>query len=138
MRLELTRRGDYAIRAMVALSHADGIEPTDRIPASRIAATMGIPVRILPSVMSRLVRAGLVDVREGRSGGYLLARPAADIGLLEIVEAIEGDTRRRRCILAGRPCSDATACAVHSAFERAQTSLRTELTRATLADLGPR
>ena len=71
MKLELTRRGDYAIRAMLALGRAGGA----RLSTPVMAASMNIPVRFLPQVMGDLARAGLVRSRAGRNGGYELARP---------------------------------------------------------------
>ena len=57
MRLELTRRGDYAVRAMLALARRATAAPTS---AREIAAEMDIPVGFLPRVMADLVAAGLV------------------------------------------------------------------------------
>ena len=76
MRLELTRRGDYAVRAMLALSAPD-VEPW--LSASRISGAMTIPERFLPRVLRDLARAGLVEARTGRAGGYRLARAARRI-----------------------------------------------------------
>ena len=116
MRLELTKRGDYAVRAMLALAgDGDGL-----LSVRRIAAEMAIPPRFLPQVMGDLVRAGLVEGVPGRSGGYRLSCPAADISLLTIVEAIEGDSRRTSCVLRGGPCRGEGACAVHAAFIAAE------------------
>ena len=116
MRLELTKRGDYAVRAMLALAgDGDGL-----LSVRRIAAEMAIPPRFLPQVMGDLVRAGLVEGVPGRGGGYRLSCPAADISLLTIVEAIEGDSRRTSCVLRGGPCRGEGACAVHAAFIAAE------------------
>jgi Rrf2 family protein len=117
MRLELTKRADYAIRAVLALSRAaDG----ERLSVRRIAADERVPERFLPQVMSDLVRAGLVEGTVGRSGGYRLAKSSTEISLLEVVEAVEGDSRRRVCILRGGPCAIAGACDVHAVFAAAQ------------------
>ena len=138
MRLELTRRGDYAVRAMLALARAQAESggPPDgdgRLSVARIAASEAIPPPILPSVMCSLTRAGLVAARTGRTGGYRLARRADAISLLEIIEAIEGDTRRRTCILRGGPCLATGLCGVHDVFSSAQEALRGSLATATLA-----
>ena len=69
MKLELTRRGSYAIRAAVSLARIDDGTLTS---SARIAAAMGIPPRFLPQVMGDLVRAGIVEGVVGRSGGYRL------------------------------------------------------------------
>jgi Rrf2 family iron-sulfur cluster assembly transcriptional regulator len=133
MRLELTRRGDYAVRAMVALAHAPNGPP---LSVRRIAESMAIPRQILPSVMRELVRAGLVVAVAGRAGGYRLARPATEINLLQVVEAIEGETRRITCVLRGGPCGRDGHCAVHDTFFAAQEAIRSELASATLDGLG--
>jgi Rrf2 family protein len=132
MRLELTRRGDYAVRAMLALAASRDDRP---ISVRRIAEAMAIPAQILPSVMRELVRAGLAEAASGRSGGYRLAKAAPDINLLQVVEAIEGDTRRQTCVLRGGPCGRDGTCIVHGAFFAAQEAIRAELSRATLDQL---
>jgi Rrf2 family protein len=114
MRLELSRRGDYAVRAMLALAAYSG-EP-GRISARRLADLMAIPSRFLPHVLRDLSQAGLVEGRIGRSGGYRLAREPARITLLEIVEAAEGDGGQPTCVLRGGPCRPDGRCAVHDPF----------------------
>jgi len=130
MRLQLTRRGDYAIRAALLLARV-GDETTS---SSAIARATGIPARFVGQVMGDLVRAGLVEASIGRRGGYRLARPAPEISLLEIVEAVEGDTRRRTCILSGGTCTPANACSVHPFFEAAQEALISRLADAPLSE----
>ena len=132
MRLELTRRGDYAVRAMLALARQPAGE---LMSARRIAEEMEIPVRFLPQVMSDLGRAGLVEATTGRSGGYRLARPPAEISLLEVVEAVEGDSRRRTCVLRGGPCGADGHCDVHDVFFAAQDAMLGTLSAADLASL---
>jgi len=133
MRLELTRRGDYGVRAMLALAEADLGGSSSRaascLSVPQLAARMAIPPGILPSVMQRLARAGLVTAREGRAGGYALARPASSISLLEVIEAIEGEMRLRTCVLRSAPCGSRGECAVHAVFARAHDRLREELRR---------
>ena len=130
MRLELTKRADYAIRAVLALSRAaDG----ERLSVRRIAADERVPGRFLPQVMGDLVRAGLVEGTVGRSGGYRLAKPSEEISLLEVVEAVEGDSRRRVCVLRGGPCALAAVCDVHAVFAAAQDDVLGRLRTATIA-----
>ncbi len=131
MRLELTRRGDYAVRAMIALAGAGA----DWKSVRAIAGAMEIPPRFLPQVMQDLVRAGLVEPRIGRTGGYRLARPAVRIGLLEVIESVEGDSRRTTCVLRGGPCGLDGHCGVHDALFTAQAALLDRLAATTLADV---
>jgi Rrf2 family iron-sulfur cluster assembly transcriptional regulator len=132
MRLELTRRGDYAVRAVLALAKSAAGE---RLSVSRIAARENIPPHFLPRVMTDLVRGGLVEAVTGRSGGYRLARPAEAISVLDVIEAVEGDARRRTCVLRGGPCRLATVCNVHQVFADAQDQLLSRLAEARLNTL---
>lgn len=132
MRLELTKRGDYAVRAMLAIARAPD---ETRLSVRRIAEEMEIPVRFLPQVMGDLVAAGLVEATTGRSGGYRLARPAGEITILDVVEAAEGDSRRRSCVLRAGPCGVDGHCDVHDVFFAAQDAMLATLAAARLADL---
>ena len=101
VRLSLTRQGDYAVRAMLALAaHPDD----DWLSVPRISASMDIPERVLPRVMTDLARADLVEGRPGRTGGYRLARPADAITLLDVISAVEPEPDPRTCILRGVSC----------------------------------
>jgi len=132
VRMELTKRGDYAVRAMLALARAPGGR---RISVRRIAEEMTIPVRFLPQVMGDLAAAGLVEATTGRAGGYRLTRPATEVSLLDVVEAVEGDSRRRTCVLRGGPCGLDGHCDVHDVFFEAQDAMLRTLAHARLADL---
>jgi Rrf2 family protein len=132
MRLELTRRGDYAVRAMLALARRATTVPTS---AREIATEMAIPIGFVPRVMVDLVDAGLVASVTGRTGGYVLARPPGQTTLLAVIEAIEGDSRRTTCVLRGSPCGLDAHCQVHDVFFAAQDALLSRLGDVTLADL---
>jgi Rrf2 family protein len=131
MRLELTKRGDYAVRAMIALAR----DAAGLTSARTIAAGMAIPPRFLPQVMADLVRAGLVEGVTGRSGGYRLSVAAARISLLTIVEAVEGTSRRETCVLRGGPCGRDDTCAVHAAFCAAEEAMIGALASVSLAEV---
>jgi Rrf2 family protein len=132
MRLALTRRGDYGVRAMIALAtdHDD-----DWLSVPRISASMQIPERFLPRVMADLTRAGLVQGRPGRTGGYRLARPAGGITLLDVISAIEPEPDPRSCVLRGGPCGLDGRCAVHDAFTSAREAMLERLDTVSLDDI---
>lgn len=92
MRLGPTRRADYAIRACVLLASADRCP----VPSRRIATGMGIPATFLPAVLGDLQRAGFVEATNGKAGGYCLVRDAADVSVLELIEAVEGRVESAR------------------------------------------
>jgi Rrf2 family protein len=129
MRLALTRRADYAVRAMLALAR----EPERIQSGKHLARATGIPVAFVSQVMSDLSQAGLVEARVGRAGGYRLMRPVAEISMLSVVEAVEGDTRRRKCVLRNTPCGAEPICSVHNLFAGAQEALIDRLAAASLS-----
>jgi len=144
MRVTLSLRGDYAVRAMLALAqheHPIDVGPGDagtangRLSAAAIATRMRIPGRFVAHVLSDLVRAELIVGSTGRLGGYRLARPASTIDLLEIVDAAERKGDPPRCVLRGIPCDSQGRCAAHDAFSAATDAVRSELSRTTLASL---
>ncbi len=132
MRLELTHRGSYAIRAVLTLARADEDEV---VPARSIAKEMDIPVRFLPQVLGDLSRAGIVEARLGRAGGYRLSRPAADVSLLDVIEAAEGDARRQTCVVSGKPCDGSDPCDVHDMFFEAQEAILRRLDSVSIAQV---
>jgi Rrf2 family protein len=131
MRLELTKKGDYAVRAMIALARQVG----GLRSARSIAEEMDIPPRFLPQVMAALTRADLVRAVQGRNGGYELVAPPARTSLLTIVEAVEGPSRRETCVLRGGPCGRDGTCAVHAAFCSAEEAMIGALDSVSLADV---
>ena len=132
MRLELTKRGDYAVRAMLALARGSG---NGLLSARRISDAMAIPVRFLPQVLADLQRAGLVEATAGRAGGYRLVRDARTISLLDVIEAVEGDGRRQSCVLRGGPCGLDGFCDVHAVFFAGQEAIRSAFAASNLAEL---
>jgi Rrf2 family protein len=117
---------------MVALGRHS---PDDLVTTRQIADEMAIPVRFLPQVMADLSRARLVDATTGRSGGYRQARPPDQISLLDVVTAIEGDSRSTECVLRGGPCGRDGHCDVHDVFASGQQALLGRLREATLASV---
>ena len=132
MRIELSRTGDYAVRAVLALAAPEA----GLITAADIAARTGIPPAYVPQVMGGLVRAGIVANRRGRAGGYRLAADPAETSLLTVIQAVEGDLRRRTCVLRGGPCGRlGNECSVHGAFARAQSAAIEALEQTSLAEI---
>lgn len=89
MRLRLET--DYGIRCMLYLA-----QHTDYVQAAKIAAAMEVPENVVPRVLSRLKKAGLVQARSGVAGGHRLSRPASEITMLDIIACMEDHTELGR------------------------------------------
>ena len=70
------------------------------LPASRLAEFHGVPAAYLAKHLQSLSRAGIVEAEAGPRGGYRLARPPAEVTLLDVVEAVEGRAPAFRCTCA--------------------------------------
>lgn len=110
----LTTTSKYALRALVALTDTHA---PDYLPGRTLSETIDVPANYLSKVLGALAAAGLVQAVRGRGGGYRLARPAAEISLMEAVEVFEGFRSRPSCILGIHDvCSDDVPCSAHASF----------------------
>lgn len=134
MDLTLTRRGDYTVRAAIGLASDWTPAGTSR-KMREVALEMGLPLTYAPQIFGRLVRAELATARAGPSGGYRLSRDPAEITLLAVVEAGEGELAPKRCALRGGPCQWTDVCALHNSWSRATSAVREALESTTLAEI---
>src|SRR4051794_14828813 len=88
--MRLTRASTYALHALAHLASRPGDDP---FPSHLIAEARGIPERFLFKVLKPLVGVGLLHSVKGPGGGYLLARPASEVSVLDVVEAVDGPVR---------------------------------------------
>ena len=137
MRLTLTKQAEYAVRILVWL--AQGAPAAAGAPrrrkAAAIAAATAIPPIFAARVLALLQRQGLLLARAGQQGGYTLARPAPDISLLDVVEAVEGPLVSRECVLRDLPCGADGYCVLHEGWSSAREALRTVLAHTTLTSV---
>jgi Rrf2 family protein len=113
----LSNKARYALRALMALAEA---APAS-VPVTALAERTDAPRKFLEAILLELNRAGLLISRLGRSGGYSLARPAAEISLADIIRVIDGPLALAPCasITAPGPCStcpDMEACELRPAL----------------------
>ena len=80
-------KGEYGIMAVLDLALANGADP---VQAKAIADRQGIPLRFLEQILSALRHAGLVESSRGAHGGYRLSKPAEDIRVGDVIQAVDG------------------------------------------------
>ena len=118
-------KAEYGVRLMIELGRRDGSEP---IALSAIAEAETLPLSYLEHLVAKLREAGLVSSTRGAHGGYRLARPAEEITMLQVVEALEGPIAPMECFHESREgrvlCSHETdgdqACATKLLWTRVQ------------------
>jgi len=123
MLLNLTRKADYAVRAMLDVA----VHHPEMRNTRQISTGMDLPRNLLRQILAALVRHGFLHSAPGPAGGYTLARPPGEITLREVMEVIEGPVAIDSCMLSGGPCDWEQACPVHEIWVRARTGLETGL-----------
>ncbi|MEI9902014.1 MAG: Rrf2 family transcriptional regulator [Hyphomicrobium sp.] len=108
--MELNTKARYAVMAMADLAKYGA---SSAVPLSAVAERQGLSLAYLEQIFLRLRRFGLVASARGRSGGYVLARPACDIHIDEIMKAVEEETRLTRCLDAEAGCIGDRRCLTH-------------------------
>jgi FeS assembly SUF system regulator len=102
--MRLSHLADYAVVLMTAAARRGA---GARLSATELSAETGVPLPTTQKLMGQLAASGLLTSARGASGGFALARPAQDISLADIVEAVEGpialtmcsDSNNHECIL---------------------------------------
>lgn len=118
--MEISRRTDYGIRVILDLAT---LPESQRASTREIAIRQNIPSPFLAKIISQLSLGGLVTTYRGAGGGVTLARPASEISLLHVIEALEGPIRLNRCLLEPDACPNNGHCPVHDVWARAQAEL---------------
>jgi Rrf2 family cysteine metabolism transcriptional repressor len=133
-------KAEYGVRLMVELGRQSPEQPTS---LKAIADAEGLPLAYLEQVVARLRKAGLVMSARGAHGGYWLARPADEIAMDEVVQALEGAIAPMECfvhdhterVLCSHEPDAGRGCATKLLWTRVQGGIIRSLQTTTLADL---
>lgn len=135
--MRLSKRGEYALRAMIDL--ASWTRERSLVPIKEIAERENIPVKFLEQILLTMKNAGLVSSRMGVNGGYFLAKPAEQITLGQIIRLLDGPLAPIRCVsqMAYEPCScpDESTCGLRSVMADVRNAISDILDNKTLADV---
>jgi Rrf2 family protein len=105
------------------------------ISRQEIARKADIPAHFLAKIAQDLAKAGVIEIRQGVRGGFVLNRHPADISLLEVVETMIGEIQLNDCIARPSGCKASYRCAVHQVWLKARDQLRTTLRRVSFEQL---
>jgi Rrf2 family protein len=100
-----------------------------------VAEHQGIPKVFLPKIVQRLAQAGLLRAYRGPAGGISLGRPAEQINLRQIIEAMDGPIALNTCLIMPGECPRQSICPIHEVWVKTQQDLLTSLESITLANL---
>ena len=128
--MKLSRTVSYAVQATLQLAKNESSEP---VPCSQLASTGNMPERFLLQILRNLVTHGILRSTRGVDGGYSLRRPADDVSLLDVIEAIEGPLDGHAVSIDGFPEEAQTK--LHDALKEVTASSRRQLEAIKLSQL---
>lgn len=129
--MEISRRTDYAIRLVAALAASDGEPRSVRV----VAEEYDVPYAFARSIQHDLALAGLIKSRRGVHGGMVLARPADELTLLDIVESMQGPLSIAICAKEANWCPRDEHCPFHQVWKGADALMRNYLSSVTIQQL---
>ena len=139
-------KAEYGVRLMVELGRRageDSPEVAEPVALAAVAEAELLPLSYLEHLVAKLRQAGLVTSVRGAHGGYRLARPAREIEMLDVVEALEGPIAPMECfhseregrVLCSHEVDAGHSCATKLLWTRVHGGVTKALTSTTLADL---
>lgn len=128
---QISSKTDYGLLIMITLAK----RPNDIQALTPLAKNLGVSSSYLSQIANSLAKAGLIDSREGAKGGYFLIRPAKEISILEILEALSGKMKVRCAHASGSVCPHFKRCSLKSAWPLLLDDIKTSLAKRNLASL---
>jgi len=131
--MRITYRGDYALKTILDLALHYGEMP---VAIHDLARRADIPTKFLEQILLDLKRAGFVESRRGKFGGYLLAQPPSQIKLGEIIRFIDGPIGPVACVDRHyKGCKDINKCIFRSIWEKISEATAKVIDNITFEDL---
>ncbi len=130
----LNRLTDYAVVVMTQMAQRDKEVST----APQIAQRTGVPLPTVAKLLNGLARGDLIKSHRGATGGYSLSRPAEEVTVAEIIQALEGPIALTACVDGSdAQCDVATLCPMCGNWEKVNQAIREALNGVSLADMIP-
>lgn len=130
--LRLSKKADYAL---LALRHLAVPGPRETVSARELAESYDLPPELLAKVLQQLVRGGLLVSVQGIRGGYGLARPAANITVVDVIQAIDGPMTVTACSEQDQSCDQYTKCNIRDPLWKLKDRIVSALEATTVAEL---
>jgi Rrf2 family protein len=120
----ISRQTDYAARLVL---HLAALDEGTQVSIAEISKLRLLPVAFVRRLVGSLVKAGVLLTARGSGGGIRLGRPASEISLLDVVNAVEGGIVLNQCLDGGHICPLSDGCPVQTAWSGATYILETHL-----------
>ena len=131
--MRITYKGDYALKTILDLALHYSNSP---VTIHDLAKRADIPTKFLEQILLDLKRAGFVESRRGKVGGYLLARHPSQIKLGQLIRSIDGPIEPIACVGSNyKGCSDISRCVLKAIWQKVAESTSKIVDNITFEDL---
>ena len=130
--MRLSHLADYAVVLMTAAARR---EAGERLSATELSGETGVPLPTTQKLMGQLAGAGLLSSSRGAAGGFSLSRPATEISLADIVEAVEGPIAMTVCSEGRTDCALDAHCRIKPHMGIVKDAVRGALGAVSLTEL---
>ena len=131
--MQISRKVDYALRAVIHLANEEGRERACSL--TEIAQREKAPRHFLEKIIQDLIHGGLVRSRRGPHGGYVLARPAEQVTFRDVIEAVEGPIAMNQCVDDHGDCFLIGNCGQQRVWREGQRRVMELFEKTTIADV---
>lgn len=130
MGLVFSRQCEYALQAVLYIA----LKPPGEMTSIKdLTRKLDIPYHFVAKILQTLTQKRLLKSLKGPKGGFALAKPATDLTLYHIVQAIDGDGLTQHCILGFDDCSGHNPCAVHERWAGIREGIHAMLVKKNIA-----
>jgi len=129
----LSHTSKYAIRALIYLELYS--RPEKKVGIKEVSGELDIPSPFLGKILQVLVKQDFLNSTKGPNGGFYLKRPAIDITLMEVINAIDGSASFEICVIRNSPCDHDNPCSMHHKMAPLWNEMRRVFATETIADL---
>ncbi len=130
--IRLTKFTDYGI---LMLAHFSAQENGDLVTARELTEDTGLPGPMVGKILKQLARSGIINSYRGAKGGYTLARPAEEISVAAVIEALEGPIGMTACTTGSGTCEHEPACVVRGNWNRISRAITEALEKISLPEM---
>lgn len=129
----ISTKGDYGLVLLSTLA-AHQAQGKVKVSLREVAGEKKLPLKYLSEIAHDLKAAGIITSKEGRDGGYTLAKTPSEISLIDVLEALEGPVEPVKCCSKEKNCTIQSSCGVKNTWKEATNMMREFLKNKTLAD----
>ncbi len=128
---KISKMTDYGVVVMAQLAQArDAV-----VTAPDLAAAAGLPAPTVAKILKRMTQGGLVTSARGMRGGYALSRPAGEISVADIIDALEGPVAVTACVDGAVGCMVESLCPIRGCWDRVNAAVKRTLQSMSLAEV---